>query len=502
MEQDQPPAPWEELFRLLELCVRPAEAANTWFHNARFSCLYSAQPDLGDLLDFLKFPLPDVEAETNKLLMKPRFLSYSQAFQRNLLCFLALNVTEPREDVIQFVDTCITFYRKSSNDTLLYFASCLPGCFQKETDDDIFKPLCDQVLNEVQQCFPNLLVDDDAKSVLSVLGDSWVKHVPGDFPAKVAEIPESISMFCDDKKTDYPNEESVAAVASPSALALKPCVTSSTVCPRVEVDSNCSDMSAGASLNVSVPCAESLTELKSIVSREDCNEFFAFMCSHDEVVIEKCCGFVFGDVDTQSTNILSAAAEMFLSLIDVTHYSGCLKSFLNFACVRYICSIKSSAPRKFIQSLQRLAKKYPDAVTYSCLIPVIENCDVTQKQAAVITNLAKTSLTADFHRILIKTVAKIEPDCIEAVNVAVSLLQSLVDLKPDLEQDCLSSFSKHLYMCSRISSTSFPLTKLILAFAKKYSTNIAPNDVAILMDAVVSNETPLKNACITILSSL
>lgn len=139
--------------------------------------------------------------------------------------------------------------------------------------------------------------------------------------------------------------------------------------------------------------------------------------------------------------------------------------------------LKQTASRALFTAVGLFAKKHSRAFCHGVVKPLIQESNLNTPQADLVNKLVKDCFNKDTRIHLLELIFSIKSDShgcpISWSEDIVSVVQTVVDLKPDLSSDLFESFTVVLEQQSRHMSKSLKFAKILLAVIKTYGQHVS-----------------------------
>lgn len=252
---------------------------------------------------------------------------------------------------------------------------------------------------------------------------------------------------------------------------------------------------------------QTLTSLKELLHRleagenDNCNELKVFTsCSSHEMECI-CSQLNLGELQESTTISL---CRQFVSFPTDASF-GNASVFAKCCLLPKIQGLRVAASRDMFSAISQFAEKYSRAFCDGVLLRLLQQGNFGDTQVMLVNKIVKESLSEETRLYLLQLVTSIK---MTAKNCAfswtedtVSVVQTLVDLKPEMSNDLFHTFSRVLEVQSHNLSKSVKFSKMLLAVVKSYRNQVSLY-VNCFMHIFGCNETFLKKAGLSALNKI
>ncbi|XP_068754627.1 uncharacterized protein [Montipora capricornis] len=243
---------------------------------------------------------------------------------------------------------------------------------------------------------------------------------------------------------------------------------------------------------------ENFMALKELIQRleggekDTSNELKVFAsCSCLE--IESICSQLNLDEVQESTTI--SMCQKFVNSIEASF--GNASVFARYCILPKIQELKQAASRDLFSAISQFAKKYSRAFCDGVVTRLMQRSNLDNAQVVLVNKMIKECLNGETRLYLLQLVISIKISSngcsFSWTEDTVSVVQTVVDLKPELDDDLFGTFSNVLEQQSHNLSKSVKFSKLLLAVIKSYGKQVSVL-VNCFMRIFDGNETFLKKA--------
>lgn len=159
--------------------------------------------------------------------------------------------------------------------------------------------------------------------------------------------------------------------------------------------------------------------------------------------------------------------------------------------------LKQTASRDLFSAVSLFAKKYSRAFCDGVVVSLIQRSNLDSPQVALVNKIVKECLSEDTRVYLLQLIISIKSETKGCsflwTEDTASVVQTLVDLKPELRDDLFVTLVSVLERQSRHLSKSLKYAKMLLAVIKSYAQQVSQH-LDYFVRSLEGNETFLKKA--------
>ena len=159
--------------------------------------------------------------------------------------------------------------------------------------------------------------------------------------------------------------------------------------------------------------------------------------------------------------------------------------------------LKQTASRDLFSAVSQFAKKYSRAFCDGVVVGLIQQSNLDSPQVALVNKIVKECLSEETRVYLLHLIISIKSETQGCsflwTEDTVSIVQTLVDLKPEIRDDLFGTFASVLEQQSRHLSKSLKYAKMLLAVIKSYGQQVSQH-LDYFVRSLEGNETFLKKA--------
>lgn len=244
---------------------------------------------------------------------------------------------------------------------------------------------------------------------------------------------------------------------------------------------------------------QTLTSLKEFLHRleagenDNCDELKVFTsCSSHEM---ECICSQLNLVEVQESTTITLCRQFVSFPTDASF--GNASVFAKYCLLPKIQGLQVAASRDVFSTISQFAKKYSRAFCDGVLLRLIQQGNFGDTQVVLVNKIVKECLGEETRVYLLQLVTSIKTTAKNSAFMwtedTVSVVQTLVDLKPEMNNDLFDTFSRVLEQQSHKLSKSVKFSKTLLAVVKCYRYQVSLH-VDCFMRIFYCNETFLKKA--------
>ncbi|XP_017286373.2 Fanconi anemia group E protein [Kryptolebias marmoratus] len=154
-----------------------------------------------------------------------------------------------------------------------------------------------------------------------------------------------------------------------------------------------------------------------------------------------------------------------------------------------VLSLSDPASRCLVTAATSLCSSYPRPMCHAVICPILEDKNVGHLQAELLNRLIESGLDSHYRLLVFQMTFRVSWS--EAV---LSIIHSLLDSKPDLNEEVFTEFTKQLVNQGPLFPKSVKFAKMMLTVLTKYSSHITAAHKLSLTSCLNGNETFLKKS--------
>ncbi|XP_015823254.3 Fanconi anemia group E protein isoform X1 [Nothobranchius furzeri] len=477
------------LVRALMSGVSGAQTALTVFHKQQRA---NPEKSLDHFIETLcQDEITSVENENEPLTVKPLVCLFSSLFKRNLLTFIYLVRSVLSGISILHLLTCLS--RDSHpNPWVTALGSQLKRFLDFTQDEPLHTKHCSQRLKELSaslcgsdetgswaQCFIAHSMNSESQSTpdLSERGTQRKRkgsygHVEDADGEETGHQSKRVRMdACEDECIKAADEKVEKDVHGE-------CGAESPLADRLQDDLPENIKSSFLQIK---EVLESQTEWD-----ENSQNMFNVLNECDPGQVEVFCSLL--GLAELPEHTLQKLCNSILSLTPDLSYSTAatlIKSLL----LEKVLSLSEPASRCLVMAVMSLCSHYPRPVCHAMIGPMLEDKYIGFPQAELLNRLMESCLDSHYKQLVLQMTFRIPWS--EAV---LSIIHSLLDSKPDLNEDIFTDFTEELVRQSPRFTKSVKFAKMMLTVLTKFSSHLSPAHKHSLTSCLNLNETFLKKS--------
>ena len=250
-----------------------------------------------------------------------------------------------------------------------------------------------------------------------------------------------------------------------------------------------------------------VTALKNLMQNSETNEFNlhdeleVFSASSTEELRHICAQLNLKSLEESFTISL---CQQFVSLSSEPSFSNAVV-FAVHCLLPKIQQLKQNASRVLFAAVNQFAKKHSRAFCDGVILTLVQQSNLDIPQVDVINKVIKECLTEDTRVYLMQLIFSVKSDAeglpFSWTESTISVVQMLIDLKPEFNEDLFGSFVFVLEQQSQHLTKSLKFSKMLLAVIKTYRQHVSMHQNTFVYILEV-NETFLKKAGLTALKKI
>lgn len=247
-----------------------------------------------------------------------------------------------------------------------------------------------------------------------------------------------------------------------------------------------------------------VTALKNLMQNSETNEFNL----HDELEVFSASSteelrHIYAQLNLKSLeeSFTISLCQQFVSLSSEPSFSNAVV-FAVHCLLPKIQQLKQNASRVLFAAVNLFAKKHSRAFCDGVILTLVQQSNLDIPQVDVINKVIKECLTEDTRVYLMQLIFSVKSDAeglpFSWTESTISVVQMLIDLKPEFNEDLFGSFVFVLEQQSQHLTKSLKFSKMLLAVIKTYRQHVSMHQNTFVYILEV-NETFLKKAGLTAL---
>ncbi|XP_061590963.1 Fanconi anemia group E protein [Cololabis saira] len=454
-----------------------------------------AQPglSLGNILHTLcRDEISPPQAQTNTLSVKPLVCLFSASFKQNLLSFICLIHSVLPETTVLHLLKCLS-QDPNPNPWVTALSRQLERKMATHHDQPLYTTACSQRL---QQLSDRLVGSGETEGWAKCFGDRTVcsgtqkrpdsselgtqrkrkssfLHLDEDNEEMGQQSKRIKTDICDDECIDVEGE-SVKNVTPGGSESAAP-----------------AEMPSLDNLHDSLPehMKAAFLQIKELLESQtdldqDFTNLFKVLNECDLHQMEVFCHML--SLPDLPERTLPKLCNSILSLSPDMSYSAAA-SLIKSLLLERVLSLSEPASRCLITAVTSLGSRYPRPMCQAVVGPIMEDKNIGLPQAELLNRLIEGSLESHYRLLVLQMTLKI------AWNEAVlSIIHSLLDSKPSLNEDIFTQFTEQLVSQGAQFTKSVKFAKMMLTVLTKYSSHVTDAHKHSLSSCLMSNETFLK----------
>ncbi|XP_026224217.1 Fanconi anemia group E protein [Anabas testudineus] len=479
------------LVRSLMCGASGADRAVSVFHRQ-----HRADPDMS-LCRFIQTLCEDevtcTETEARTLTVKPLVCLFPALFQQNLLTFIYLvHPVLPQTSVLHLLK-CL---RQDPHPNPWVTAMCrqLERSLGAHNEEPLYTPLCGQRLQELSQrlggfgepggwkCLSGHPAESASQSTsgLSELGTQKKRKssfvtLDSDGEEMVQRSKRMKMDVCDSEHVNAEEgsvHEETSERLERAAEELQPAPES----PRDALPEH---------IKVSVLQIKELLESQTEWDQSS-TDVFKVLNDCDPAQVEVLCSTLrFSDLPEHTLPKLCSSVLALSPDLSFSTAATLIKSLL----LEKVLSLSEPASRCLVTTVTSLCSQYPRPICHALIGPVIEEKNIGNPQVELLNRLIEGCLDSHYRLLVLEMTFKVAWS--EAV---LSITHSLLDSKPDLNEELFTQFTEQLVNQSPQFKKSVKFAKMMLTVLTKYSSHVNAAHKHTLNGCLMLNETFLKKS--------
>ncbi|XP_029974904.1 Fanconi anemia group E protein [Salarias fasciatus] len=442
-------------------------------------------------------------AAAHTLTLRPLVCLFPSLFKQNLLSFIYLvHRTLPRTGVVCLLQ-CLSRDPRP-NPWVSALSRQLERSLEARQTEPLCSAACSRRLTELSQ---RRLGSDEAGGWARCFSGEAAESEPEPEPAALSPDPEALSPEpapLRKRKSTFTSLDSDGDDVGQQRKRVKTDVCedesdhednpiTDTVTPRVsEVDASAENPAADGS-NEALPehiktSALQIKELLGCQTEWDQSSMGVFRVLNDcdPQQVEAICKLLnLSDLPEQT---LPKVCSSVLSLSPDLSYSTAATLIKNLLLDK-VLSLSEAASRCLVTAVTSLCARYPRPMSHALIGPVLQEENVGAPQAELLNRLIESCLDSHYRLLVFQTTFKVPWS-----EAALSVIHSLLDLKPDLNEEVFTQFAEQLVRQSSQFTKSVKFAKMMLTVLTKYSGHVTPEHKHALSACLASNQTFLKKS--------
>ena len=199
--------------------------------------------------------------------------------------------------------------------------------------------------------------------------------------------------------------------------------------------------------------------------------------------------------DIQESSAISLCHQFVTLSTEPSFGNACI--FAIHCLLPKVQGLKQTASRDLFSAVSQFAKKYSRAFCDGVVVILIQQSNLDSPQVALVNKIVKECLSEETRVYLLQLIISIKSETKGCsflwTEDTVSVVQMLVDLKPELTDDLFGTFASVLEQQSRHLSKSLKYAKMLLAVIKSYGQQVFQH-LDYFVRILEGNETFLKKA--------
>ncbi|KAG7520937.1 hypothetical protein JOB18_038942 [Solea senegalensis] len=481
------------LLRSLMSGASGAHKALTVFHKQQ-----RGNPDMS-LCHFIETLCHDEVTEEQPFTVKPLVCLFPPLFKQNLLSFIYLiHSVLPQRSVLHLLK-CLS-RDPHPNPWISAVGQQLKRSLGVHNEEPLYTPLCSQRLKELSQ---HLIVNGETGGWAQCLsgqregfesqGDSGSSEVGTQRKRKLCLVTldssdEDAGQHSKRTKTDVCDIDRVDAeernVNEETSERLERDVPTATPAEELQPAPVTSDF-LPEYIKVSVLQIKELLESQTEWDQSSI-DVFQVLNNCDVTQVELLCSSL--NLPDLLEHTLPKLCSSVLSLSPDLSYStaaALIKSLL----LKKVLSLSEPASRCLVTAVTSLCSHYPRPMCHALIGPVLMEKNIGNPQAELLNRLIEGCLDSHYRLLLLQMTFKISWS--EAV---LSMIHSLLDSKPDFNEEVFTEFTEQLVSQAPLFTKSVKFAKMMLTVLTKYSSHVTAAHKHSLSSCLTVNETFLKKS--------
>uniref|UniRef100_UPI003AB08F83 Fanconi anemia group E protein n=1 Tax=Centroberyx gerrardi TaxID=166262 RepID=UPI003AB08F83 len=441
------------------------------------------------------------ETETQPLTVKPLVCLFPASFKQNLLSFIHLvSSALPRTGVLHLLE-CLS-WEPCPNPWVTALVRQLERDLGAPGEKPLYSPLCSQRLNMLSE-----------RLVGAGRAGGWAECFSGQKAASASQGASGLLGTQRKRKSSFVAPDSDAEETGQQSKRIK--VDSSPVegvgerpaaeerGVREETSGRLGDVHTEASAEELKPAADdlcdalsehmkvSIPQIKELLESQtewdqSATDVFKVLNECDPAQVEVLCSMLsLPDIPEQT---LPKLCSSLLALSPDLSYSAAatlIKSLL----LGKVRSLSEPASRCLVTAVTSLCSRYPRPTCHALIGPVLEEKNIGNPQAELLNRLIGDCLEPHYRLLVLQMTFRIVWS--EAV---LSIIHSLLDSKPELNEELFTHFTEHLVSQAPQFTKSMKFAKMMLTVLTKYNSHVTAAHKHSLSGCLALNETFLKKS--------
>ncbi|XP_029013353.2 Fanconi anemia group E protein [Betta splendens] len=458
---------------------------------------HRANPDVS-LCGFIQTLCEDaVACDAGPLTVKPLVCLFPALFKQNLLSFIHLaSPLLPQASVLHLLK-CLS-HDPHPNPWVTSLSRQLERSLGLFHEEPLYSSQCGERLQELSQrlrgfgasggwtCFTEHTVESTAQGASGLLELSTQRKRKGDFDLD----PDGEEMGQQSKrvKVEVCGGEPVEAEES-GAREKEPELFEKNVCrsPAEELQppiaSTCDDLPEH--IKVSVLHIKELLESQTEWEQSS-TDMFKVLNDCDPAQVDLLCSTLrFSELPEHTLPILCSGVLALTPDLSFSTAATVIRSLL----LEKVRSLSESASRCLVSTASSLCSRYPRPMCHALIGPVIEDVNIGNAQVELLKRLIEDCLDSYYRLLVFQMTLRVKWS-----EAMLSIIHSLLDSKPDLNEELFTQFIEHLASQGSQFTKSMKFAKMMLTVLTKYTSNVNTAHKHTLNGCLVLNETFLKKS--------
>ncbi|XP_071332180.1 Fanconi anemia group E protein [Trachinotus anak] len=463
-----------------------------------------ANPDMS-LCDFIETlcqdeitcPAPEVRPVT----VKPLVCQFPALFKQNLLSFIYLVHSVLPPTTVLHLLKCLS-QDPHPNPWITAMTGQLKRSLGANNEEPLCTPLCSQRLKELSQrlggfseaggwakCLSGQTIGSESQSASGLSEQGTQRKRKGSFVTLDSEGDEEMRQQSKRIKIDICGSECVDAeeqdANEETSGRLERDAPAQTPAVELQPAANSPCDSLPEHIKVSVLQIKELLECQTEWDQSSM-DVFKVLNNCDPTQVEVLCSMLrLADLPEQTLPKLCSSVLALSPDLSYSTAATLIKSLL----LEKVLSLSEPASRCLVTAVTSLCSHYPRPMCHALIGPVLMEKNIGNQQAELLNRLIEGCLDSHYRLLLLQMTFKIA--WTEAV---LSIIHSLLDSKPDLNEDVFAQFTEQLVSQSPQFIKSVKFAKMMLTVLTKYSSYVTAAHKHSLSSCLMLNETFLKKS--------
>ncbi|KAF7654281.1 hypothetical protein LDENG_00071620 [Lucifuga dentata] len=437
--------------------------------------------------------------EDGSLTVKPMVCLFPASFRQNLLSFIHLVQSALPQTTVLHLLECLR-QDPHPNSWVTALVRQLERDMGGHSEEPLYTTQCSQRLKELSE-----------RLVGSGETGGWAKYFSGPKPASASQSASgSIALGTQRKRKGSfvsPDSESEETGQQSKRIKMDICVNKDPASEKKTLEMTSggleAEVLAGSSAEELQPAPHtppdvlpehikaSISQIKELLECEteldqSSTEVFKVLNDCDPTQVEVFCSMLsLPDVAEQT---LPKLCSCILSLSPDLSYSTAatlIKSLL----LGKVLSLSEPASRCLVTAVTSLCSHYPRPMCHALIRPVLEEKNIGNPQAEVLNRLIESCLDHHYRLLVLQMTFNVAWS--EAV---LSIIHSLLDSKPELNEDLFTQFTDQLVSQAPQFTKSVKFAKMMLTVLTKFTSHVTDAHKHSLSGCLMLNETFLKKS--------